>query len=720
MFVRLGRLVTAHPWRVIAVWLAAVVAIVALAPSLPTSSDESDFLPRHYESIRAQALRDTKFPAAFTPSVVAVFHRTDWKPLTKADSANVRRIADAITTQRLPQVQRLVVGPTSPNKLVQTVSIGMPQMTMGNQQTLFDATKTLRQQLSAATAGTHLVEGTTGAVAQGYDQKQASGNADVIVGVGTIALIVLLLLAIFRSPLVAIIPVLLIGLVAASARGLIALAVTGLGLKADSSITSLLIVVLFGIGTDYILFLLFRYRERLRLGEDRRGAMVSAVGRVGEVISSAAGVVIIAFLAMMLSSLSFLRSMGPSLAIAVGVTLLAGLTLVPAVVSLVGPRMFWPSNSWRREPRAARANAIGATMARHPARFAAVSGAILIALAAGAVRFHPTFDLAAGSTPKTAESQVALRALERGLPPGATDPTDVYLTSTTGKPLPPGALAEFGKQLRAVAGVGAVSQGRLSADRSAADYTVTLSSDPQSDQALAVVAGALRTTAHEAAPAGTHALVGGITAVFVDIKAAMNRDYSVVFPVAALLIMLILGFLLRSVVAPLYLMLSVALGFAATLGATTFLFQDAAGHTGLMFMLPLIMYMFVVALGTDYNILMVARLREEAKEGRQPRDALATAIRHTAPTIAAAGIILAGSFAVLMLAGNSLLAELGFAIAFGIAIAAFGMATFLTPSLTALIGHAAWWPGHGDRPDTPAHPSLDLPVGKHESEAAAA
>jgi RND superfamily putative drug exporter len=199
--------------------------------------------------------------------------------------------------------------------------------------------------------------------------------------------------------------------------------------------------------------------------------------------------------------------------------------------------------------------------------------------------------------------------------------------------------------------------------------------------------------------------------VYVDIKAAMNRDYSVVFPVAALVIMLILGLLLRSVVAPLYLMVSVGVGFAATLGATTLIFQDAIGHSGLIFLLPLIMYMFVVALGTDYNILMMARLREEAKEGHDPRNALAIAIRHSLPTVGAAGVILAGSFAVLMLAGNSLLAEMGFAIAFGILVAAFAMATLFTPALTALIGHVAWWPGHGDAPE---HRSPAGPLGRPE------
>jgi RND superfamily putative drug exporter len=678
----------------IAVWIVAAAAIVALSPGLPTTSDESDFLPRSYESIRAQDLRTERFPTAFSPAAVIVFTRADGGKLTAADAKTVDRIVAQARARKVPLVERIVANAASPNKLVQTASVQMPDMTASNQDDLFDGIKALRAALEQASAGTDLTVGTTGTVAQGYDQREASGNADAIVAVGTVVLIVLLLLIIFRSPLVAILPVLVIGLVAAAANGLIAFAVKAVGLKADSSISSLLIVVLFGVGTDYILFLLFRFRERLRLGEDTRVAMVNAVGRVGEAISSAAGVVIVAFLAMTLSSLSFFKSMGPSLAIAVAVTLLAGLTLVPAIVSLIGPRIFWPSKSWRSEPRSARFAAVGQTMARRPALFAAAAGAVLVLLALGALRFNASFDLTSGSTPSTAESQVALKGLTRGLPPGATDPTDVYVASDAR--LDTNALAAYRSRLAAVDGVGSVGQPQLSKDGTAAQLAVTLQDAPESDRALSVVGGQLRRVAHEAAPAGSKALVGGVTSVYVDIKAAMNRDYSVVFPVAALLIMLILGLLLRSFVAPIYLMLSVGLGFAATLGATTLIFQDGAGHSGLIFLLPLIMYMFVVALGTDYNILMMARLREEAKEGHPPRAALSLAIRHTGPTIAAAGVILAGSFAVLMLAGNSLLAEMGFAIAFGIALAAFAMATVFTPALTALLGHSAWWPGHGD------------------------
>jgi RND superfamily putative drug exporter len=147
--------------------------------------------------------------------------------------------------------------------------------------------------------------------------------------------------------------------------------------------------------------------------------------------------------------------------------------------------------------------------------------------------------------------------------------------------------------------------------------------------------------------------------------------------------MVILALLLRSLVAPWYLMASVGLGFGATLGATVIVIQHLKGDGGLIFMLPIYIYLFVVALGTDYNILMIARLREEAREGRNPHEAAAEAVKHAGPTIAAAG-------------GNSLIVSMGFALSFGIFIAAFLMAMFFTPSLTALIGHRAWWPGHGD------------------------
>ena len=269
----------------------------------------------------------------------------------------------------------------------------------------------------------------------------------------------------------------------------------------------------------------------------------------------------------------------------------------------------------------------------------------------------------------------------------------MYLHATSGS-LTAAQIADYGRKLKTMDGVGAVAPADVSADRATAEYTVTLSSDPQSTTAVNTLKNGLRPQAHAAAPPGTYALVGGTTAVFADIQAAMNHDYAIVFPVAAVIILLILMLLLRSLVAPWYLMVAVGLGFGATLGATVLVFQTLAGQAGLVFLLPIYMYLFVVALGTDYNILMIARLREQSREGMTPRQAAADAVRHAGPAIASAGLILAGTFASLTLAGNSILQQVGFAVSCGIALAAFVMAMFFSPSLTALVGNRAWWPGH--------------------------
>jgi RND superfamily putative drug exporter len=696
VFAGLGRLVAHHPWRVIGVWVIAAFVVIGFAPHLSSTTDEASFLPSHYESIQAQNLQESAFPQAAAPAAIIVLERSDGAALTAADSATVRELATKLTDARIPDVTALQVGQPSANRLIQSIGVQMPTENDPQDTQQTDAVKALRTQLQAELSGTDLKGGITGTAAQTLDSQSSGNKADAIIGIATVGLIIVLLLIIFRSPIIALLPIITIGLVSQIADGLIAWASDAFDLKTDSSVTALLIVVLFGVGTDYILFFMFRFRERLRAGDAPRDAVAVAVARAGEAIASAAGAVIVAFMALALSTLGLFRSLGPSLAIAVFVTLLAGLTLIPAIVALLGTRVFWPSKAWRTEPRAARFAAIGRSMGRHPARFAAVSGIVMAALAIAAFSFRPTFDLSSGSTSSTAESTVWQNQLLRGEPAGATAPTQVYLQSTGGAKLPADELAAYRGELAGVAGVGSVSAPVPDAKGTVAVYEVTLSHDPASAAAMNTVKGPLRSTAHERAPQGTTALVGGETAIFVDIQSAVDHDYAVVFPVAAILIMLILGLVLRAVVAPLYLMASVGLGFGATLGATVLLFQNSGGNDGLIFMLPVIMYMFVVALGTDYNILMITRLREEAREGRNPRDAAAEAVRHAGPTIGAAGLILAGSFASLMLAGQSILTQMGFAISAGIAMAAFIMAMFFTPALTALIGHAAWWPGHAD------------------------
>src|SRR3984885_14991981 len=624
VFAALGQLVTRHPWRVIGAWIIIAAAVIATAPALPTTSNEASFLPSSYESIKAQNLQDQAFPQAGkvdSTAAIIVFARSDGGRLTAADKAKVASVASALNGKHIPNILSITAGPVSPNGLIQTAAVAMTNDIVNGWGTqASDAIKALLADVKPLMNRAGLYEGVTGAAAQQLDSQQSGNKAEQIVLLATLVLILVLLLIIFRSPIIALMPIFTIAIVAGVAQGLIADVNSALNLNADSQTTVILIVVLFGIGTDYILFLMFRYRERLRAGDTPRQAVATAVERVGEVIASAASVVIGACLALLLSSLSIFRSLGPTLAIAVAVTLLAALTLIPAVVALLGTRVFWPSKAWQREPEAARFAAIGRSLGKRPAVFAGVAGLVLGALTLGALNFKPTFDLSSAGIPSGAESEVALTVLERGLPPGATEPTQVYLHATSGT-LAATEVSGYGAKLKSMDGVGAVAPAVVSADKATAEYTVTLSSDPESTTAVNTLKNGLRPQAHAAAPTGTYALVGGTTAVFADIQAAMNHDYSVVFPVAAVIILLILMLLLRSLVAPWYLMVSVGLGFGATLGATVLVFQTLAGQAGLVFLLPVYMYLFVVALGTDYNILMIARLREQAKSGMTPRQA---------------------------------------------------------------------------------------------------
>jgi len=758
MFAALGRWTARFPWIFILAWLIVTVVMVAFHPKTSSVADQSDFLPKHYESIRASEHMAKAFPQKQDVGATILFDRTDGSQLNGADVAKIQSIAKELKPgSAFSAVEDPIPG--KGNKAV-IVNLDLTKGVTGQKQSDLDQIKTLRDDLAKEVKGTDLRAGVTGNLAQGYDQSQSGSSAEAIVGIATIVLIILLLSLIFRSGPITALPVFVIGVFLTQvATGMVAFATKWFGLQADSSTNIMMIVVLFGVGTDYILFFLFRYRERVREGAEHGAAVAYAVERAGEAILSAGGAVFVAFMTLVLSSLGMFRSIGPSLAIGVAVTLLGSLTLVPAVVSIVGPVILWPASEWRqvrlapptgspalrivsrvffvvlfipyallsallggiiwligklisalrpaggKKEKAGGAGyaRIGTMVSTRPARWAAVSGAVLVLLSIFALGFKPLFNLDEGSTSQKVESVVTQKRMEsEGFSAGATQPTLVVLHSSTGA-LTAQQLSDFGAKLKSIPGATlATSDPKIPAvvaspsDPSTAIAQLLLKDDPSSDAAIAAVKDQVRPAVHAAAPAGTTAYVGGLTSVFVDFKAAMDRDYTVVFPVAALITLIILMLVLRSLVAPWYLMVSVGLGFTATLGATTLVFQNMKGDDGLLFMLPILIYLFVVALGTDYNILMITRLREEAREGKSPREAVAWAIRHAGPTIAAAGVILAGTFASLMLAGNAFMTTMGFAVSAGIVVAAFVMAMIFTPAITALVGHAAWWPGHGD------------------------
>jgi RND superfamily putative drug exporter len=313
----------------------------------------------------------------------------------------------------------------------------------------------------------------------------------------------------------------------------------------------------------------------------------------------------------------------------------------------------------------------------------------VFAVAATGVRMNYDAGVASKTQSARVEAQIA-----HVLPRGVIDPQHVYVSSP--RPLDPASLNAMRARLAAVPHVAQVSAPHFADRGRAAEIDVALNINSTTTAAikLAQQGGPLRDAVHSTTPNGATAMVGGVASVYADVSNSINKDLSLIFPIAATLILLILIVMLRSVVAPMYLLAAVGLEFAATLGAAVVVFQHAAGQPGVAFTLPLVLFLFVVAIGTDYNMLMSDRLREEFASGAGPRQAVAAAIRHAAPPIAAAGLVLATSFGTLMIYDDPATKQMGFGMALGIMFASFVVSTLLVPALTALVGERAWWPSH--------------------------
>ncbi|MCD0447852.1 MMPL family transporter [Actinocorallia sp. API 0066] len=708
MFGRLGNAVVRHPWWTIAAWLVTAALIVIFSPRLSTQADQADFLPSKYESLQAMRIAAEGFPQQEDISALIVVKRTDGKEFTEQDVTKVTAVAQALPKPE--SVLGVVTGPelVSPNKLIQVIQVPMEGTSVEAQEAQVKAVAEFREALPGELAGSGLEAKVGGDVAGWADNEDSFNRAFEIVTIATILLIIGLILAIFRAPLAALLPLVVISVTVIAVMSLIGLASEVFNFAADQSLEIIVTIVLFGIGADYYLFLMFRYRERLRAGDDSKTAMIAAVERVGEVISSAAAAVAVAFLVLLLATFGVFSAWGPSLAIAVVFMAITSLTLIPAIVSLLGTAVFWPSKSWKTQPKGGAARRLGAFVGGRPVAAALGSGILLLLLAGGALSFKADYDFQAGF-PQDTESAQAIKDMQTGFPPGLTTPVQVFLKSESGAPLAQEQLTAFAEAAKGFPGIGDVQPPIPGPNTAAiAQVNLLLEDNPMSNEAIALVKDELRPAVHAAAPDGVRAYVGGQTAIFADINEVNNRDLSVILPVAALLIALILALQLRSLVAPLYLVPAVLLGFAATIGSAVYLFQFAMDKPGLTFQLPIILYLFVLAIGTDYNILMTARLREEAREGHEPRKAAALAVEHGGPTVMAAGLILAGTFAVMVLAPVAMMQQMGFGVAIGIMLAAFVMSVFLVPGITALLGHRAWWPGHADEPTKPVPPTPDL------------
>jgi RND superfamily putative drug exporter len=718
MLQRIITYVTRRPKRVIALWLVAVVGLGVVGGTQGyrvTTDDTAEFLPDGSESALATRYAQEAFgQRKGTRTVTALVERADGRPLSDADRAAVAALSERLV-QWKPDTDALDVkgavgdlgeraggivaaglGPVSPDERFQL--IGLQWKAKVTDPVAQAAFRQLRDRAAEEARADGLRIGFTGGVATTADLDKATEGTRALSQALLFGSILLLTLLFFRGPLAAIVPLVAIALVATGASGLVVLVALALDLQLDTGTPQLITVVLVGIGVDYFLFLLFRLRERLRAGEDRRTAAASAARSVGPVIASAALAIVAAFATMAVAEFGQFQVLGPAVAVSVLVMLLAGVTLMPAIAAVTGRALFWPSRSWARERTDGPAARLGARIARSPGRAALAVTAALVVLATFAVGTQMSYD-SKDSGPSTPATRTADQ-ISAALSEGARDPQHVYVRSH-GRELSSEELRPLRDGLASIEGVSSAGQPELTPDRRGARIELVLDTGPVTKASMDLVRGPVRDVARAQAPPETTALVGGTSSAFADVSDSVARDMALIFPIAAGLILLILVATLRSVVAPLYLLAAVALEFVATLGASVLMVQELGGQEGVAFTLPLVLFLFVVALGTDYNILMTARLREEMLAGKPVRDAVADAVRHVAPAVGAAGLVLASSFGTLMLESNDTSREMGFAMAFGILLASLVVSSILVPAVTAIAGRRAWWPGRGGREPAP-------------------
>lgn len=688
-------------WWIVGFWVVAAILIVSLSPKLSSieSDDQSSFLPKTYESVKAGDVANKLSSTSQSPTDIIVFKSENGKALNASEQKKIAAIVGDLNAKHIDHVVSVTTSSQqlAPNKKAQLATVTYTGR--GQDKASINAVKDVRATLDSVVSGTGLTVGTTGGQSISYDTQASSDRALKIVSFGTLLLVLFLPAFIFRSPLAGLFPLVTISLVYTLSSSLIAAAGHAFGFHVSQQLSILFTVVLFGIGTDYMLFLLFRYRERLRGGDHTRGAVAYALSRAGEAILSAALVVLVSFAALFFADFGIFSSLAPGLVICVAVMMVAALTLVPALLAIIGEKIFWPSKAWMiQSEKPTISKKIGGLISRRPGIVSAVVIVVLLGLGVFATTFRADFT-SFSQPPKNTPSATAYADLTGAFPPGVLSPTQIYITSTNR--LTPEVLKPIITKLNTTHGVSAVYPSGHSDDGKIVSLTVILKEDAYSNMALDDVSGPIRDAAHSFNSNSLTVHVGGVTSIFADVRTVTARDIRVIFPIAALFIFIILAVLLRSLVAPIVLLVCVSLGYAATLGATTLIFQTLGNSYGIISFIPLMMYIFVVAIGTDYNILTVTRLREEVMEGNSPRQAADLTVEHSSATVAAAGLILAATFGSLMLGGLTFLTQMGAAIAIGVSLAAFVIAPFLIPSLSAVIGTKIWWPGHRGEPIKP-------------------
>ena len=661
-------------WIVVALWLVALGVMAGFAQKLTDvqNNEASSWLPSSAESTKAiEKLEPFQDPDTI-PTVVA-YERASG--LTQQDiaaaGAAAREFADT------EGVTGDVVGPmvSEDGQAMQTLvnfdfgANGWMEMP--------DTAEQLRT--IAAIDGVDVY--ITGAGGQAADASEVFEGIDGTLLFATLGIVIVILLFTYRSPVLWILPLFSAMVALTVSQGLIYFLAKYADLTVNGQSQAILTILVIGAGTDYALLLVARYREELRRHEDRHAAMGVALHRAAPAILASAATVVVSMLCLLFAELNSTAGLGPVAAIGVAVTYLVMVTLLPALLVVCGRWVFWPKRPTYGSPEPL-ANGmwarIGRRIAVRPRPVWVVTGVLLAIACLGVVRLDtgglPTEDSYTQEYPSITGQQMLS---EHGL---ADASNTVQVVSNADR------AGEVRQVMVGIEGVGEPTE--PVAQDGVAFLQATLTGDVSSQQAFDQV-DAVRDAVHEVD--GADALVGGWSAVYLDTKDGANRDNVVIIPIILIMVVLILMALLRAVAAPLMLLATVVLSFGAALGLSAVLFEYVFGFAGSDPGFPLFAFVFLVALGIDYNIFLMTRVREESERHGTRRGAL-IGLTSTGGVITSAGLVLAATFLVLGTIPMVFLAELGTTVALGILLDTLIVRSVLVTALNLDFGRRIWWP----------------------------
>ena len=666
---------------VLAAWLAALVALGPLIGSFESKqkNEPSSFLPEDAESVQALELSDG-FPSAEGVAAIAIFSREG--ALSDADRAAIAGIQEQLAAS--PPDGVVAVSPPQPAEDGQAAIVVSQIVADGDEEILIEAVDAIREALTEVPEGVEAR--VTGPAGYSADASAAFEGINSTLLFATAVLVFILLVLIYRSPIFWVFPLLAVFFAEGLVRGIGSLLVDA-GVVVNGQTGGILLVLVFGAGTDYALLLTARYREELHRNADTHEAMQIAVRQAGPGILASAGTVVAALLCLSLASVNSTAGLGPVGAMGVAVAATAMLTVLPAFLLIGGRRAFWPF-----VPRVHRSEAeqsgttwetgfwgrLGPWIERRHRAVWIVTTMALLALSLGTLTLDTNLTTANAFRGEV-EAVEGQRLLERSFPAGASAPTTVIVTE-------PAALEPVLAAARSAPEV--VEIGRVQTGNPGALFTVTLSEDPFAEAGFAQI-DPLREQLRAAG--GEAILVGGATAEEHDLCEAVRSDTRFLVPLVLLVVFAILVLLLRAIVGPLMLMATVVLSFFAALGLALFVFELFADFPGEDPSYPLFAFIFLVALGIDYNIFLMARVREEA-QSLPTKEAMLKGLAVTGGVITSAGIVLAGTFSVLAVLPLVALTQIGITVALGVLLDTFVVRSILVPALTFSLGERTWWP----------------------------